>query len=169
MHVCNDCAARENARLRGVFFKKKSYTFSDETSQAEWETAIAAGHVIIIPYTHGDFDGGSPNEGQGYGDQVSTYLNTAYMLNFFDPDLLVNRAFYNQIKKSRLWEVGFRTENLVWFLSGTAVILPKSPVADDLNAEVVWNVSVKVTSSDEPEMFEAPDVIANVFQCFAIS
>ena len=65
--------------------------------------------------------------------------------------------------------MGFRTENLVWFLSGTAVILPKAPVADDLNAEVVWNVSVKVTSSDEPEMFEAPDVIANIFQCFAIS
>ena len=167
-HACSNCLDRENGRVRGVFFKKKSYEFADPTSVAEWEAAVLSGDVIIVPYTHGDFDGGTPNEGQGYGDQVSTYLNSAYVLNFFDPDLVDNRNFYNEIKKSRNYEVGFRTETVLWFLSGTAVILPKSPVADDLNSEVVWNVQVKATSSDEPSMYEAEDVISEIFQCFAI-
>ncbi len=169
VHNCSDCLDRENGRVRTAFFKKKSYTFSDITSVAEWQTAINNRDVIIIPYTHGDADGGTPNEGQGFGDAVSTYLNTAYIVNFFDPDLQSNRNFYNQLKRSRNYEFGFRTENYIWLYAGTAVALPKSPVADDLNSEVVWNVQVKITSSDEPSITEAPDVIADIFTCFLLN
>lgn len=168
-HYCSDCLDRENARIRGVFFKKKSYTFSDITSVSEWSAAADNDDVLIIPLTHGDSDGGAPTEGPGYGDSVSTYLNSTHTINFFDPDLKSNRNFYNALKKSRNYEFGFRTEKYVWLFTGTAVVLPKSPVADDLNAEVVWNVQVKITSSEEPTITEAPDVINEIFTCFMVN
>lgn len=162
---CSDCVERENGRVRGVFFVKKSYEWTDRTDDQEWLDAIASGDVLIIPYTHGSFDGGTPNEGQGYGDQEVSYLNTQYVTDFFDPVLEGNRGFYNEIKSSRAYEYGFRTENLIWFIGGTATVLPKAPVEDDLNTEVVWNSQVKSTSADEPEFINAPEVIENVFVC----
>lgn len=165
-HVCTDCDEREGARVRSVFFLRKGVTFADATSTAEWQAKVLAGDVIIIPETNGDFDGGTPNYGDGYGDRENTYLNSTYKLTYHDPNLKDNYNFYEGKKRSSSWKVGYRTETLIWISDKTCTIAPGAPVANDAKANVVWNVEVTFTSGVHPEPFDVP---ADIFDCFLTS
>lgn len=164
-HFCDDCEAQEGARIRSVFFQKEDYEFSDATSKTEWQTAVAAGNVVVIPKTHGTFDGGSPNYGPGFGDEEQRYLNSTFKLNYFDPNLKNNYEFYEAKKRSKTWRVGFRTSTLVWISDRPATITPKAVVSDNEKEGVVWEVEVTWNSANNPEPFTMPE---DIFQCFLV-
>ena len=158
-HVAVNCNSNENGRVRGVAFIHKDVTFIDPTDATEWTTYIAQKKIHIIPETNGSFDGGSPGEGPGYGDSVSTYTATAFSLKFKDPNLVSNRPFYNAIMKSRNYKIGWLTETQLWLGNKPCVVMPKPAVEDNLQSATVWDVEAKWTEENLPTFSNIPDGI----------
>lgn len=162
-HYCNPCAEDEHGRIRSIAFIDKDFVFVDPSNSVEWLNGIALKKIRIIAETNGSFDGGSPKEGAGYGDTISTYLGSDFVLQFKDPNYKGNCLFYNEINRSRNFRVAYRTETLVHLSDKTAYINAKPAIADDLTSTVVWDVQVKWSSSNLPCPFAVPD---GIFTCF---
>lgn len=165
-HLCNPCEETEHGRVRSIAFVKKSFAFTDITNAVEWQNGIASKDIIIIPEVLGSFDGGSPVEGAGYGDQQTKLNGYNFVLNYKDPNYKLNADFYNALKYSREFLVAYRTETQTHISTNAASVVPKNPVAEDLTSEVVWDVEVKFSQGDLPEPFDTP---AGIFDCFAYS
>jgi hypothetical protein len=155
-YACEDCPTSEGARVRGVFFKKNTYTFEDPTNPAEWTTAIEDGNVVIIANTHGSLADPTDNFGPGFGSQPQTYINSDYALEYFDRNLKANWAFYEGKKKSSKWAIGYITGSLVWLGDTAVTITPGAPVADNEKEGVVWKIKAAWTSENHPRPYDQP-------------
>lgn len=165
-HSCGSCGV-ELARVRRAAFIHKNYyptLAADPEDVTLWNTGIAAGSIIILPETQGEYDGGAPQMGQGYGDSEETlnaYLFTAMVK---DPSYVGNRDFWNSIKGSRNFHFAFASETIIRLTDVPVTIVPTNPIANDLKAEVVWDCQVKWTSDNFPDEYSTPDV----FTCIQI-
>lgn len=155
-HVCDPCETIEQGRVRSVAFIKKDFVFTDPSSPTQWRTGFLADKIIIIPQTKGTFDGGAEVEGPGYGDQSTRLTGYNFSANFEDPNYKKNCGFYNNLKNSREWRFAYRTGSQIHITDTVVQVIPKNPVADDLNSEVVWNVIVKWSDNDLPCPFDVP-------------
>lgn len=158
-HLCNPCLPIELGGVRSVLFIDKDYTITSPTSASEWNNGILNGNIIIIPKTYGTFDGGVPQEGQGFGDVPTSLDGYDFMVQFFDPNFIGNQDHYNTIKNLRAnYKVAFRTGSQIWMSDKVVTIIPKSPVAQDIKSKVLWDVTVKWTSQNLPNIYDAPAV-----------
>jgi len=162
-HYCNDCERTEKARVRGVAFIANDFSFNNPSDPDEWEAGIAAKKIIVIPKTNGTFDGGSEVEGTGYGDQQTKLNGYNFQAVYNDPNYKFNADFYNALKNSRNYKFAFRSETQTHLTEVTVQAIPKNPIAEDLTAEVVWNVTVKWSDDDLPVPFDTP---VGIFECF---
>jgi hypothetical protein len=162
-HYCSNCPTPEHARVRSVAFIKSGFEFTDPTSPTEWQTGIANKDIIIIPETNGSFDGGAEVEGPGYGDQATKLVGYNFSLTYNDPNYKENANFYNTLKRVNNYRVAYRTESQVHISNNTVSAIPKNPVAEDLTAEVTWNVQVKWADDDLPIPYDVPE---GIFTCF---
>src|SRR4051812_40128414 len=158
-HICETCGTEEKGRIRTAGFEKISHTFTDPSNPTEWRTAINNRDVIVIDGVIGSFDGGTEQEGPGYGSQATKLLGYAFTANFRDPNYVLNAAFYNGIKNSKAYRFFYVTDTRVHFSENAVSVIPKNPVAEDLTSDVVWDVTVKWQGKDLPEPFEKPDAI----------
>jgi len=158
-HLCDPCLTIELGGIRSVAFIEEDFTFTNPASASEWNTGILAGQIIIIPLTYGTFDGGVPQEGQGFGDSPTSLDGYDFLLNYADPNFNGNCDFYDNLKNARnAYKVSWRTETLIYLSDKTVTILPKFPIAQDVKSKVVWSVDVKWTSKNLPCSYTAPDV-----------
>lgn len=155
-HVCDPCEEIEQGRIRSVAFIKTTFEFTDPSDPTEWQTGFASGDIILIPATKGTFDGGSEVEGPGYGDQVTRLQGYNFVLQYQDPNYKTNCVFYNTLKASRLYKAAYRTSSQIHLIDTTVQVVPKNPVTDDVNGEVVWDVLVKWAGKDLPCPYDAP-------------
>ena len=166
---CDPCmTAVEQGRVRGViFFHKDIYnTIKLQPTDANtWAQALHDGDAFVIPETQGSFDGGAPVEVTGYGDVGTKIVGYNFTLSYKDPSFIQNCGFYNTIKGSTNWHIAFRTETQTRISSRPVAILPKSPVEEDINSEVVWDIEVKWNEKDQPCPFDTP---AGIFTCTPI-
>lgn len=164
--ICDPCLDEiEHGRVRGVGYVAKDYVATlqaDPETIDAWTAGIAAGKIFIIPATQGTFDGGAPVEVPGYGDVDTKVIGYKFTLAYKDPTLKANTPFYNSIKNSGNYHVAFRTETLTRLSDNPATVKPKSPVDDDLNSEVVWNVEVTFSQPDHSVPFITP---VDLFTC----
>lgn len=163
-HVCDPCEEREKGRISSATFIKKEFEFLDPSNPVEWRNGILAGNIIIIPQVIGSFDGGAEVEGPGYGRQVSSLIGYNFSSTFKDPNYALNCEFYNALKNSRSYRYGFVTETKVHLTTNPVVIIPKNPVTEDLNSDVVWEIIVKWSDKDLPCPFDKPTGIFE--ECF---
>ena len=158
-HVCDPCEVIEQARVRSVAFINTSVAIADPSNPVEWQTAFDAGLIHLIPQTKGTFDGGAEVESPGYGDQVTRLTGYNFQLQYQDPNYKTNCNFYNAIKSSRSYKLAYRTSTQIHMVDATVQVIPKNPVSDDVNGEVVWDVLVKWSGSDLPCPFDVPPTI----------
>lgn len=163
-HFCNPCGAVELGRVRSCGFLLKSTTIADKTALADWQTAFLAGEVFIIPETNGSFDGGKPNEVAGYGHVATVYSSSDFSVKIKDPLFKLNRPFWEAMKRNRNYYFFFATETQLFLGDAPCVVLPSSPVEDDLNSRVEWNVEIKWQSENSPALYDTP---AGLFDCYA--
>ena len=161
-HVCDPCETIEQGRIRSVAFIKSDFAFTDITNPVEWRTGFASGDIIIIPQTKGTFDGGAEVESPGYGDQSTRLTGYNFSAVYDDPNYKLNCGFYNALKNSRNYLFAFRTATQVHITENVVQVIPKNPVQDDTNSEVVWNVTVKWSGNDLPCPADVP---AGIFEC----
>lgn len=165
-YVCVECGSIESAKVRSIAFIHNSVAFTDKEDPSEWQTYIAAGTIIIIPFTAGSFDGGAPKETNGFGDQEFRTNGSSYSVNYKDPNYKSNRNFYNTIKETLAYSIAFRSETQTHFSVVPVNVEVKNPIADDINADVVWDITVKWASRNLVEIYDTP---ANIFnRCIAL-
>ncbi len=159
--VCDPCLDEiEHGRIRGVAFVHKSFLstlLEDPEALDQWEKGIADKLIFIIPETSGSFDGGQPVEAPGYGDVQSKVVGFNFSLAYKDPNFKNNCPFYNSIMGSSNWHIAFRTETQTRISGNPVAIIPKSPVQDELNSEVVWDVEIKWSQAKQPCPFDTPE------------
>ncbi len=166
---CDPCPLvdREFARVRSVALVKKSYLatlLATPTVEATWTTGIASGDIVIIPTTSGSYDPGDQKTLKGYGDNKESYGTREMTLSWFDPNYKINYGFYNGLGGASNYVPAFRTSSLVHIFDTTAQLTGKDGVADDLEAEVVWNGQAKVISKNLPSIHDAAN-LSDVFSC----
>lgn len=163
-HLCDSCEEVEGAKIRSVGFIKVSKTFLDPSNPVEWAAAIAAKDVIIIPFVNGTFDGGAEVLKDGYGDQSQKLTGYNFTADYKDPNYKHNAAFYNALKRSFGYKFFYRTATQIHITDEAVQVIPKNPVTAATTDDVVWDVTVKWTSTDLPEPHDAP---AGIFtECF---
>lgn len=164
-HACGSCGV-ELARVRGVAFINQSYLATlnaDPEDKTLWDAGVASGEIFEYPATQGEFDGGSPNMGQGYGDVEEKLNSYTFNLTFKDPDYVGNRDHYNSLKKSNQFYVAFRSETVLAISDEPVTIVPANPIANDLKTERTWDVLVKWTSENFPAEYTYSD---GLFECY---
>ena len=166
-HICSECDDPEGGRVRSIAYVKKSRIFADLSNPVEWQNAIAAKDVIIIPEVNGTFDGGAEQTGDGYGDQQTKLLGYNFTLNYKDPNYKQNARFYNELLKSRNYYIVYRTETQVHSSDVTVQVIPKNPVTANTTDEVTWDVTVQWSSGSLPEPQDEPGGIFD--RCFDYS
>jgi len=166
--TCDPCGPREHGRIRSIAFIKKGTKLSTPAVSTEWTAGIEAGNILVIPETTGTFDGGSPKEGKGYGNRKSTILGYDYVLNVSDPSYIGNALFWDTIKDSPEYLVAFRTETQVHISEEVVTIIPKNPVEEDVDSEVVWQAEIKWFQNKllKPQNSTA---LIDVFRCFEVT
>jgi hypothetical protein len=153
-HVANACVNgtdREFARIRSSALISLDYLptlMTDPTDATKWQDGIDAGKIEIIPECSGSFDPGDPKELRGYGERKSSNGPRTQKLVFFDPSYEDNEAFYNAISNITNKVPAWRTSSLVHISDVPATIFAKDKVDDDLEAEVVWEVSCTMISAN---------------------
>lgn len=166
-HACDNTSDREFARTRSSGFIRKTYLatlMTDPTDATKWTDGIDSGDIIMCPRTAGSYDPGDPKELKGYGDQDVSYGQRVMKLVYNDPDYYDNYAFYNEIGSRTDLVPYFRTSSLVHIFDTVAVIKAKDTVADDINAEVTWEVTCTITSNNLPSKHKTENIL-DVFSC----
>lgn len=145
-HTCNPCDDVENGRVRSVVLGKASKyanaaAFKTAISAAQSLTnAIEQGDVVVIPRTTGTHDGGSPNTGDGYGDEDDRVLSYTHNVAFSDPSYKGNSDFWEAAEQSA-WYLAFRTETLLHVAPVPVRLQAIDPVEADLTSDVTWDVT----------------------------
>jgi hypothetical protein len=159
-HIADNCpGAIEHARARSVGFVHTSYLDVlklDPTDEATWVAGIDEKQIIIIPDTTGTYDGGTPVDGPGYGDLETSLAGYRHVVNYKDPNYRENVDFYNAIKYSRSWVPAIRLETQTILFDKPAVIIPKTPVTENLTDDVVVDVELRISQPDLPVPFDTP-------------
>lgn len=176
---CDPCLGEvEHGRIRGGSYVHKSYlptlqiaiddlqdalnatpqvpgdiTAAKTALTTAWNQGVTDKVIYVIPETTGTFDGGAPVEGPGYGDRSSRFIGFTFGLAYKDPSFKANTGFYNTISRSTGWHFIWRTETLTRISNNPVTIVHKSPVQEDLNSEVVWEIEIKWSGKDQPLSF----------------
>jgi hypothetical protein len=154
----SDCPTKELGDIRSIFLVRKDFTFTDISDASEWTTGINARKIYTFPYSKGSLEQ-AENEQPGFGDQPTTIDSYEFTLNSMHPDYVSAWPFWNSIKKSKNWKVGYRTETQVHLSDNAALINPKSPIAEDKKQAILWNVVFKFTQEFSPRPYDAPSSV----------
>lgn len=166
---CDPCplVEREFGRVRGVALIKDSYLatlLAAPTTAATWTTGITNGSIIIMPFTAGSYDPGDQKTLPGFGDIKESYGTREMSLKWTDPNYKINYGFYNGFSKTQKYVPAFRTSSMVHIFDKAAQLTAKDPVADDIEAGVVWEGYAKVISENLPSIHDAANLMS-VFKC----
>ena len=164
--VCSDCPTKELGDIRSFFFVKSDFTFTDITATGEWTTGLNAKDIYVFPYARGTMEM-AENLQPGFGDTVEELDGFEFTANVFEPNYKANCAFWNDIKRSKEWKFGYRTETQVHLSDSVATIIPKAPISDDKKKSVIWNATVKFTQEDIPCPSDKPSGVFDV--CIGIN
>lgn len=163
---CDPCWNPEYGRIGSFAFVKNSYTFVDQTSAAEWTTAINNGDVIMFPLSSGELAEPSPKTAPGYARTKERLLGYDFEANVVIPQYIDNANFVNSIIGRDNFKFVYNTSSQTHITPTTVTIIPLTSIADDLSSEVTWKFKVMWTTNTFPVPFNTP---ANVFdQCFDI-
>lgn len=160
---CDPCSDKEKGRIRSVGFLHKSNPITDPTDNAEYEAAVLAGKLYVLPRTAGKLTP-EPIMEKGYGDEEETLVGYKYKAEIEEPNYKGNALFWNAMKNSKNFKVVLRTETQVHISDTVVSIKPKAPVEDDINKNIVWMIEVTWTQEDILIPHDAPDGIFD--DCF---
>lgn len=153
--VCSDCPEKELGRVRSLWLQKASYTFADITDTHEWELAIQNNNVYVFPFTQGTF---AMNEvlTQGFGNVDEDLDSYECVLACMEPNFAANRDFWNAMKKSHEYKIGWRTQTKIYYSDVAATIIPKFKIDNDLKSKVVWDLGFKFVQESIPQIIDMP-------------
>lgn len=144
---CSVCI--DNYELAGIgaaAFIHKTYLAAlraDVSNASLWLAGRAAGKLKILPNIRGDFDGGTPKEGPGYGRRTATYVGSDFKGKLYDGNYIDNAAFWDSIMGTSDWHIAICTESQVHISANPVTISAANPIADDIGKIMEWVADYK--------------------------
>jgi len=144
---CSVCI--DNYELAGIgaaAFVHSSYKatlMADVSNRTTWLTGRSNGLIKLLPNIRGDFDGGTPKEGPGYGRRTSTYIGSDFKGKLYDGNYIDNAAFWDSILGTSDWHICIVTESQVHVSDAPATISAANPIADDIGKIMEWVADYK--------------------------
>lgn len=163
-HFCDPCPEQEGARVSSVIVSD-DFDMTDPEELAEYQAAIQAGTMRLIPDVRGSFDGGTPEYGKGYGRVSEVYKRSKFKLTFFDPNLKQNWSFYDGLKRARDKRIYFVTETLIWIATVPASWFAKPVITEETTDIIDWQVDVTWDAGSCPRPYDLPD---GLIDCFTV-
>jgi len=163
-HLACGCGI-ELARVRSVALIHKTFInqlLTDPEDSSIWLVGITGGFIIVLPQTQGDYNGGDPINGRGFGWSEETLVAYNFAVNYKDPDYVGNLPHYNSITGSRNFYIAFCSETIMRISQRPGTLIASNPVANSLKDEVNFLMSYKWTHDKMPLEYDIPD---GVFVC----
>lgn len=164
-----DICANEPGRIISIALVRSDAGITDPTVKAQWNSAIAAGSVVIIKNVRGTKPKSSPVEIDSFGRQQTRTVSRDFTAQFFHPDIVSNEDFWNVANYDNAHSFWYYTQGKrIWRpapLSEDNDALPvvninaDSIVEEGLNTSIIGDVEVSWSSKFIPVSFAAPNDI----------
>ena len=155
----------ELARVRSVALIHSSFInqiLTDPEDSSIWLAGITAGMIVVLPQTQGEYTGGEPILGRGFGYSEETLIAYSFGVNYKDPDYVGNLPHYNSITGSRNFYIAFCSETIMRISQRAGTLVASNPIANSLKDEVNFILTYKWTYDKMPLEYTIPD---GVFVC----
>ena len=155
----------ELARVRSVALIHSSFInqiLTDPEDSSIWLAGITAGMIVVLPQTQGEYNGGEPILGRGFGYSEETLIAYSFGVNYKDPDYVGNLPHYNSITGSRNFYIAFCSETIMRISQRAGTLVASNPIANSLKDEVNFILTYKWTNDKMPLEYSIPD---GVFVC----
>jgi hypothetical protein len=165
------CIPVEFGRVRSVAFIRKAYLqqiLSDPENETIWQTGIDNGDIVILGFTTGTFDSGTPQKFKGYGRRISTHGSRTMQLNFFVPTDINNFSFFNDLNFKTDFVPAFKTGSWLHICDSTADIVTKEAIEEDVDSIVLWSVECAIRSRNLPRKYNSSS-LSSIFTCSNIT
>lgn len=165
------CISTEFGRVRSVAFIRKAYLqqiLSDPENETLWQAGIDSGEIVVLTYTTGTFDSGTPQRYKGYGRRLSTHGPRTMQLNFFIPTDKNNFSFFDDLNFRTDYVPAFKTGTWLHICTSPADIVTKEVVEEEVDSVVLWSVECTIRQQNIPSKCDA-SLLASVFTCSNIT
>jgi hypothetical protein len=166
-NYCDNCPSPELGGIGGfALVRHDAYDTlaADPTNPSLWQDLIDAndGSIYIFPNTQGSFDGGTAKTGQGWGRVAIRRQASEYKLNIRDLNYILNAPFWDAVQDSYNYHPVFLTETQAHIADKPSAIVPKAPITQEWDSEVVWEAEMSWIGKRYPVPFDIP---AGIFVC----
>jgi hypothetical protein len=155
-YFCNSCIDEENGRISAVAFTKRGVPIVDWSDPQNWKDVICNGLGRIIPEVRGTYDGSAPVTNTGYGRVQTRKTSANHTVNYMHIWQAENVDFYNNLSRSTEYDFFFATETKLWRANAPVYISPTSPIAENVDSLIEFNVTVIWTKFELPEVYDLP-------------
>jgi hypothetical protein len=159
--VVSDCVFESGRVVALAFVHKDVQTpiYANPSNPALWVDGAYSSDIIIFKNVRGSFDGGSPIEVPGTGNQSTKVINADRTLTVMVQGVKGNEDVWNELVKEKgyrvAWVVGSDYGTL-FFNNVDTSIFATAPVEEGLDTEVMWNVTVKWKDVNLPKSSNVP-------------
>lgn len=131
----------------------------EDTSFWTAKTATSPPTAFIIKETRGEYPGGSPVEGEGFGKTGSQMQGQEHELTFEVEGMDTNRQFW-QDKMRRKYKFAWVTSgDALYYVDVPATVHATPVIGRDINEGVFWRVTLKWKTLDNPYICDKPSSV----------
>jgi hypothetical protein len=137
--------------------------YADPTNASLWVDGDYSADLFIFKEVRMTYDGGSPIDVPGIGNQDTRVINADRSLTGAIQGVKGNESFWNEIVKSHEYRVGFVTGNYqTLFLNNVDTsIFAGAPVEEGLDTALNWMSTIKWKDINNPQSSDLPVGIFN--------
>ena len=157
----------ESGRVVALAFIHKDIhaaIYADPSTAGNWVDGDYSADLHIFQEVRGTYDGGSPIDVAGIGNQDTRVINADRSMNVFIQGVKGNEGFFNEIVKSHNYRVAFVTGGdygSLFINNVDCSIVGGAPVEEGLDSAVNWSVIIKWKDINNPKSSNVPVGIFN--------
>lgn len=162
--IAKCCPTTEEGQVKAVTFIRGGVTITDPTNVADWEAALAADDLRVIPAVIGDKPVSTAAEGPGFGWDSFETIGRDHVLNFRCKFNRANQEFFNQLNKDSSWTMVFCTKTNLFMTNVSVNVNADVVIAEDKNTQVTHNVVIKWKNMDLTTVIELTTALEAFFR-----
>lgn len=157
----------EMGRIVGLAFIHKNIhasIYADPSNNALWVDGAYAADLVVFQQVRGTYDGGSPIDVPGFGNQDTRTINADRTLTVQVEGVKNNEGFWDGIRRSSEYFVAIVVGgdyDLLLINNKEINVFAGPPVEEGLDTNVTWNVSIKWKDANNMKSSNVPAGVFN--------
>jgi hypothetical protein len=138
--------------------------YADPTNSSLWVDGSYAADLLIFQEVRGTYDGGSPIDIPGIGNQDTRVINADRSMAVAIEGVKGNENFFNDIVKTANYRVAFVVGgdyNTLFMNNVDTSIFAGAPVEEGLDTAMNWACAIKWKDINNPQSSDVPTGIFN--------